>query len=91
MGFEQNELASLVLYASSGCERCTDGYKGRIVILQVMPISEKISNIILNGGNAQQISVQAKAEDIKNIRESRLGKIRQGITTIAEIDRITKE
>lgn len=96
-GFDPKELKSLTLYrspiASSDiiCKHCTDGYRGRIGIFQVMPISEKMRRLILNGGDTLQLAEQAKVEGIQGMRESGLDKIRQGLTSLVEIDRITQD
>ncbi len=92
-GFREEELDDLSLFTANpqGCDHCTKGYKGRVGIYQVMPISEAINRLILEGGNAVQISQQAKAEGVSDLRESGLNKVRQGITSIEEIDRVTQE
>ncbi len=92
-GFREEELKDLSLFTANpeGCDHCTKGYKGRVGIYQVMPISEVINRLILEGGNAVQISQQAKAEGVSDLRESGLNKVRQGITSIEEIDRVTRE
>ncbi|MFA5983077.1 MAG: type IV-A pilus assembly ATPase PilB [Methylococcaceae bacterium] len=90
-GFKQEELAGLKLFGPVGCEHCTNGYKGRVGIYQVMTLSEKMRALILNGGNALQLAEQAKLEGINDLRESGLNKVRMGITSLAEIDRVTKE
>ena len=74
-----------------GCERCSGGgYKGRVGIYQVMPITEEIQRIILNGGNAMQIAEQAKREGVKDLRRSGLIKVMQGHTSIEEVLGVTK-
>ena len=90
-GFKQEEIAQLKVYSPVGCEHCNDGYKGRVGIYQVMPISEKMRLLILEGGNTLQLAEQAKAEDINDLRASGLDKVRQGVTSLEEIDRVTKE
>jgi type IV pilus assembly protein PilB len=92
-GFTREELADLELFTANpeGCEHCTKGYKGRVGIYQVMPISEAINRLILEGGSAVAIAQQAKAEGVSDLRESGLNKVRQGITSIEEIDRVTQE
>ncbi len=92
-GFEEKELDSLVLFTANpeGCDHCTKGYKGRVGIYQVMPITESINRLILEGGNALQLAEQAKAEGINDLRASGLNKVRAGITSIEEIDRVTRE
>ena len=91
IGFKEEELKTLKLYGAGGCELCTNGYKGRVGIYQVMTLSEKMRALILLGGNAMQLAEQAKSEGINDLRESGLNKVRMGITSIEEIDRVTKE
>lgn len=79
------------MYKAIGCEHCNDGYKGRVGIYQVMPISEAMRARILEGCNAMELGDQAKTEGINDLRRSGLLKIIQGITTLEEIDRVTRE
>jgi type IV pilus assembly protein PilB len=90
-GFKEEELKTLKIYSPVGCEHCTNGYKGRVGIYQVMTLSERMRGLILEGGNALQLADLAKSEGINDLRASGLNKIRQGITTLEEIDRVTKE
>jgi type IV pilus assembly protein PilB len=90
-GFKEEELDNLQLFSPVGCEHCTNGYKGRVGIYQVMTLSEKMRSLILEGGNAMQLAQQAKSEGINDLRASGLNKVRMGITTLEEIDRVTKE
>lgn len=90
-GFKEGELKTLQIYKPVGCEHCTNGYKGRVGIYQVMTLSEDMRRLILEGGNAMQLAEQAKAEGINDLRASGLNKVRQGVTSIEEIDRVTKE
>jgi type IV pilus assembly protein PilB len=91
-GFKKNELDGLIIYSHGpGCKHCTEGYKGRVGIFQVMPISEEMRTLILNGGDTLQLANLASKEGIKDMRESGREKIRQGVTSIEEIDRITRE
>ncbi len=90
-GFKADELKNLKIYSPAGCEHCTNGYKGRVGIYQVMTLSERMRGLILEGGNAMQLAEQAKSEGINDLRESGLNKVRQGITSLEEIDRVTKE
>ncbi|MDO9163480.1 MAG: type IV-A pilus assembly ATPase PilB [Methylococcaceae bacterium] len=91
-GFKQDELATLKIFkAGSGCEHCTNGYKGRVGIYQVMTLSEKMRSLILEGGNAMQLAEQATADGINDLRASGLNKVRMGVTSLEEIDRVTKE
>jgi type IV pilus assembly protein PilB len=69
-----------------GCERCSGGgYKGRVGIYQVMPITEDIQRIILAGGNAMEIATQAKLDGVSDLRTSGLRKVKQGLTSIEEV------
>ncbi|MEQ1621990.1 MAG: type IV-A pilus assembly ATPase PilB [Methylococcales bacterium] len=91
-GFKEEEIAKLKIYkAGPGCEHCTNGYKGRVGIYQVMTLSEKMRALILEGGNTMQLAQQAASEGINDLRASGLNKVRMGITSLEEIDRITKE
>jgi type IV pilus assembly protein PilB len=91
-GFNQSDIdAGLTLYEAGGCDGCNEGYKGRVGIYQVMPMLEDIQKIILQGGNALQISEVAKAAGINDLRASALLKVKQGLTSLTEIDRVTKE
>ncbi|HEB80474.1 MAG TPA: type IV-A pilus assembly ATPase PilB, partial [Chromatiales bacterium] len=90
-GFTEEDLADIRLFGPVGCEQCTGGYKGRVGIYQVMPISEDIQRIILEGGNVMQIAEQAAREGVADLRASGLRKVRQGVTGLEEINRVTKD
>ncbi len=93
-GFTQEEIdAGLKIYAHNpdGCDQCTGGYKGRVGIYQVMPISEAMSRIIMDGGNAIQLADQAQKEGIADLRTSGLRKVKQGVTSLEEVNRVTKD
>lgn len=90
-GFKEEELKALQIFKPVGCEHCTNGYKGRVGIYQVMTLSENMRRLILEGGNSMQLADQAKSEGINDLRASGLNKVRQGVTSIEEIDRVTKE
>jgi len=90
-GFKIEELNTLQIYSPVGCERCTNGYKGRIGIYQMMTLSDPMRALILEGGNAMQLAQLAKSEGINDLRSSGLNKIRMGITSLEEIARITKD
>jgi len=91
-GFSQAEIsAGLQLFDAVGCSGCNDGYKGRTGIYQVMPITEGIAKIILAGGNMIQIGEAARNSGIRDLRASALLKARNGITSLAEINRVTKD
>ncbi len=90
-GFSGDELGNLGIYDPGSCDHCTQGYKGRVGLYQVMPVSEAIGRIIMDGGNAMQIADQATAEGVSDLRTSGLNKVRQGITSLEEINRVTKD
>ncbi len=90
-GFKENELGDLKILGPVGCDNCKDGYKGRVGIYQVMPISEKIGEIIMRGGNALDIANQARKDGIPDLRESALKKVRDGVTSLAEAERLTND
>jgi len=90
-GFSEDQIKSLVVYKPVGCDQCTNGYKGRVGIYQVMPVSEDTGKIIMEGGNSMQIAEQAQKEGYRDLRQSGLMKVAQGITSLAEVNRVTKE
>ncbi|GAB2625219.1 type IV-A pilus assembly ATPase PilB [Novilysobacter erysipheiresistens] len=92
-GFSAAEIAdpAFKLYEAVGCPDCTEGYKGRTGIYQVMPMSDEIQTIILAGGNAMQIAEAAQRAGVADLRQSALLKVRNGVTSLAEINRVTKD
>ncbi len=90
-GFKESDIGTIKIFKAVGCDHCNEGYKGRVGIYQVMPISEKMRTLILEGGNTLQLAEQAKKDGINDLRESGLDKIRQGITSLEEINRVTIE
>jgi type IV pilus assembly protein PilB len=90
-GFKQEDIGSFTVYEAVGCEHCNNGYKGRVGVYQVLPISETMRALILRGGNSMDMADLAKKEGINDLRASGLLKVRQGITSLEEIDRVTKE
>ncbi|PNS09295.1 type IV-A pilus assembly ATPase PilB [Solilutibacter silvestris] len=91
-GFSQEEVdAGITLYEAVGCPDCTEGYKGRTGIYQVMPMNEEIQSIVLKGGNMLQIGEAAQRSGIRDLRLSALLKAKNGITSLAEINRVTKD
>lgn len=74
-----------------GCEMCNNGYKGRVGIYQVMPVTDAISRIIMSQGNAIDIADQAKAEGVNDLRRSGVLKVIQGLTSVAEVEAVTNE
>ena len=91
-GFTQNEIdAGLQIFEAVGCSGCNEGYKGRTGIYEVMPMTEAIQRIILDGGGAMQIAEQARKDGVRDLRASALLKAKQGILGLAEINRVTKD
>ena len=90
-GFKEEELPGLKIYKPVGCDQCDSGYKGRVGIYQVMPISDEMSRIIMAEGNAIQLADQAQKEGINDLRQSGLLKVKQGITSLEDVNRVTKE
>ncbi len=88
-GFTQAQLPTIKLFKPIGCEYCTGGYKGRVGIYEVMPISGDIAERIMQGGNSLEIAQQAQREGINNLRQSGLLKAAAGLTSLAEINRVT--
>ena len=91
-GFSEEEIdAGLTVYEAVGCDHCTSGYKGRVGIYQVMPISDDMRKIIMREGSNMEIAAQAQREGIADLVRAGLDKVRDGVTSLSEIHRITKE
>jgi type IV pilus assembly protein PilB len=91
-GFTHEEIAAgLKIFDAVGCPDCTEGYKGRTGIYQVMPMTEEIQSIVLEGGSALKIAEAAQKAGIRDLRASALLKVKNGITSLAEINRVTKD
>ena len=91
-GFSAEEIATgFKLYEAAGCPECTEGYKGRTGLYQVMPMSDEIQAIVLEGGNAMQIAAAAQKAGVRDLRQSALLKVKNGVTSLAEINRVTKD
>jgi type IV pilus assembly protein PilB len=89
-GFTKADIESgVTVFSAKGCSQCTAGYKGRVGIYQVMPCSETIGRIMMEGGNSLQIAAQAKAEGVADLRQSGLKKVKDGLTSLEEINRVT--
>ncbi len=80
---------SLTIFAPVGCKSCNNGYKGRLGIFQVMEVSETMGRIIMEGGNAIQIADQAETEGVIDLRRAGLNKVKEGVTGLEEINRVT--
>jgi type IV pilus assembly protein PilB len=89
-GYADDEIdGSWVPYKPVGCSACTNGYKGRVGIYQVMPVTEEIQRIILRDGNALEIAAQAKLEGVRSLRDAGLHKAKLGMTSIEEVLAVT--
>ncbi len=88
-GFTAEQIPTMKLFKPVGCEYCTGGYKGRVGIYEVMPISAVIAEKIMAGENSLEIAKQAQREGINNLRQSGLAKAAAGLTSLAEINRVT--
>ena len=91
-GFQETDLdGSWKPYRAVGCSACSNGYKGRVGIYQVMPISEEIQRLILAEGTAMDLASQAQREGVRDLRQSGLIKVRAGVTTLEEVISVTNE
>ena len=91
LGFKAEDIPTLKIYEPVGCPDCSKGYKGRVGIYQVMPISQEMGRMIMNGSNSIEIADQARKEGTWDLRQSGLHKVKSGITSLAELERVTAE
>ena len=90
-GFREQDLPGLTVYGPVGCDACNGGYKGRVGIYQVMPVTEDIGAIIMRGGNQLDIEAQARKEGVPDLRQAGLKKVMDGITSLEEVEAATNE
>nr|WP_229843094.1 type IV-A pilus assembly ATPase PilB [Halomonas urumqiensis] len=90
-GFSEAEVESATIFEAVGCKHCTQGYKGRVGIYEVVPISDAMSQLIMKRGNSMDFDIQARQEGHPDLRRSGLLKAMQGITSLTEVNRITKD
>jgi len=90
-GFDGADLDKLTVFGPKGCKSCNDGYKGRIGLFQVMEVSDTMGRIIMEGGNSMQIAEQATVEGVIDLRQAGLNKVKEGVTSLEEINRVTIE
>jgi len=91
-GFTEVEINDgLQIFGPVGCSQCNGGYKGRVGIFQVLPVTESIQRIIMEGGNAMQIAETATREGVPDLRQAGLKKVKDGVTGLEEINRVTIE
>lgn len=89
-GFKPEEIATVQCYEAQGCEHCYNGYKGRVGIFEVLPLSLDMVQLILAGATAPQLAEQARKEGVASLRESGLLKVKEGITSLSELNRVFK-
>ncbi|WP_151173426.1 type IV-A pilus assembly ATPase PilB [Pseudoalteromonas ruthenica] len=89
-GFDANSVAQVKLYQAKGCDQCTDGYKGRVGIYEVLEVSADIAKVIVSGGSSIDIAETAKEAGCATLRQSGLRKAAEGITSLSEINRVTR-
>ncbi len=91
-GYQEDELRTpWVTYRAVGCALCNNGYKGRVGLYQVMPVSEEIQRIILRDGSALEIAEQARREGVRTLRQAGLRKVKLGLTSLEEVLAVTNE
>ena len=91
-GFSEADVAAgIKIFGPKGCDSCTDGYKGRVGIYQVLPITDAIARIILALGSAVDIGQQAAKEGVWDLRRAGLEKVRNGLTSLEEVNSVTTE
>jgi len=90
-GVSRERLAEATLYRAVGCDHCTLGYKGRIGIYEVVPVSDAMSQLIMNGSHALELARLAREEGYPGLRQSGIDKVLQGLTSLEEINRVTTD
>jgi type IV pilus assembly protein PilB len=91
-GFQEADIAAGVkIFKPKGCSNCTDGYKGRVGLYQVLPVTDSIARIILGGGSAVDIGDQAAKEGVWDLRRAGLEKVKAGLTSLEEVNSVTVE
>jgi type IV pilus assembly protein PilB len=91
LGFKESDLTELKLYKAKGCSQCTNGYRGRLGLFEVLPMTKTLGQLIMSGGNSLDILKLAQSEGMLTIYESGLEKVKLGITSIEEVNRVTVE
>ena len=88
-GFKEDEIGTFTVYGPAGCDKCVNGYKGRVGIYEVVKITDTISRIIMEDGNSIQIADAARKEGFNDLRTSGLKKVKDGLTSLEEVNRVT--
>jgi type IV pilus assembly protein PilB len=89
LGFKEQDVLDIKLYKAGGCNQCTNGYRGRVGLYEVMPMTKALGQLIMSGGNSLEILKLAQADGMLTIYDSGLVKAKEGITTIEEVNRVT--
>ena len=91
LGYSDDDAKTMKPYKAIGCNQCTNGYRGRIGLFEVMPMSKALGQMIMSGGNSLDILKQAQLEGMLTVYQAGLEKIKDGVTTIEEVNRVTVE
>ena len=91
LGFKESDITDINLYKAVGCSQCTNGYRGRVGLFEVLPMTKALGQLIMSGGNSLDILKLAQSDGMLSIYESGLEKAKQGVTSIEEINRVTVE
>lgn len=91
LGFTESDAKNTKPLKAVGCNQCANGYRGRIGLFEVMPMSKKLGQMIMSGGNSLDILKQAQIEGMRTVYQAGLDKIKDGVTTIEEVNRVTVE
>lgn len=89
LGFKETDLVDLKLYKAAGCNQCTSGYRGRVGLFEVLSMTKELGQLIMSGGNSIEILKLAQSEGMLTIFQSGIEKVKEGITTIEEVNRVT--
>ncbi|WP_287811109.1 type IV-A pilus assembly ATPase PilB, partial [Pseudomonas sp.] len=90
-GFPEDRIGTFTVYEPVGCEQCTGGYKGRLGIYEVVKNTSSLQKLIMEEGNSIEISAQMRREGFPDLRTSGLKKVMQGVTSLEEVNRVTKD
>lgn len=90
-GFTEEQLVDADIRRAVGCDLCTDGYKGRVGIYEVVRVTPTIAQLILSQGNAMEIHKQARAEGFHDLHQAALVKVLKGMTSLEEVHRVTTD
>ena len=91
LGFTEQDANTMTPFKAIGCPQCTNGYRGRIGLFEVMPMSKMLGQLIMTGGNSLDILKQAQTEGMLTVYQAGLEKMKDGVTTIEEVNRVTVE